>query len=442
MNTLLWLLDADKMQLLSRRIWGFQAVFVRKESLLMRTHAEIKTRPSRFQEAPAPGSWRHYAQYRQALRRAGVQPRLEIGAVDDPLEREADRAAAHVLSSPVPIAMSSAPAHVQRDPTSPTAWREHMAQGRWAELYQYLHSQHMEYMLIYLDALNEAEIDAIIRNADASKTDESSKNRVLAGAWAANFFKDKALTAQDLAIAKEKALTLSQAERKKIVDYLNSSSSEAAQNLLAELNKPFLGYTASGYDFSSRFFRHAGTLGFGLESAAGRLPSVPWTEAGQTTPTNRRATQSFGNSDIIFFSGHQYARYDMPGYFTDDGSNKTFNLKAVARGQEKVKLVVSTSCATLLRDIARLYMEKFPNALVLGYRGRTPANGSVVANAFVENLSTKGLVDLTSPSDLEKVKNSWKDITTSHPGKDSEPGALYQRKVEVFVRGEWITYQI
>ena len=46
----------------------------------MKTHVEDKKPvPSRTYATPAPSSLAHYEQYRQAMRRAGVQPRLETG---------------------------------------------------------------------------------------------------------------------------------------------------------------------------------------------------------------------------------------------------------------------------------------------------------------------------------------------------------------------------
>jgi hypothetical protein len=49
---------------------------------------------------PVPNALAHQAQLRHALLRAGVQPRLTIGAVNDPLEREADAAAERVMRMP------------------------------------------------------------------------------------------------------------------------------------------------------------------------------------------------------------------------------------------------------------------------------------------------------------------------------------------------------
>ncbi|MCL2259641.1 MAG: hypothetical protein FWC28_01070 [Proteobacteria bacterium] len=70
----------------------------------MKTHAETKTHPpSRSPAMPTPNSLAHHEQYRQAMRRAGVQPRLEIGATGDALEREAEAAAERVVHMPEPL---------------------------------------------------------------------------------------------------------------------------------------------------------------------------------------------------------------------------------------------------------------------------------------------------------------------------------------------------
>jgi len=72
----------------------------------MKTHAGTQiSAPSRSQPktAPVPHALAHQEQLRSALRHAGVQPRLEMGAVNDPLEREADRVAEHVMRMPEPL---------------------------------------------------------------------------------------------------------------------------------------------------------------------------------------------------------------------------------------------------------------------------------------------------------------------------------------------------
>ena len=43
------------------------------------------------------------------------------------------------------------------------------------------------------------------------------------------------------------------------------------------------------------------------------------------------ATKSFEKSDILFFSGHQYAQYRRPGVFTNDTSDYCFNMGAISK---------------------------------------------------------------------------------------------------------------
>ena len=67
----------------------------------MRSHTEVKKGvSSRSYTAPVPNALAHQAQLRSVLFRAGVQPRLKIGAVDEPLER--------VMRMPEPLVSSGA----------------------------------------------------------------------------------------------------------------------------------------------------------------------------------------------------------------------------------------------------------------------------------------------------------------------------------------------
>ena len=93
----------------------------------MKTHAEAKTAQpsSRAHATPVSNALSHQAQYRQALLRAGVQPRLEIGAVNDPLEREADVAAKRVMQMSEPRAPQGnlVQSKAQAAPTTPASPR-------------------------------------------------------------------------------------------------------------------------------------------------------------------------------------------------------------------------------------------------------------------------------------------------------------------------------
>lgn len=73
----------------------------------MRSHVEARSEAARrfFPVRPTPNSLAHHNALRQALQRAGVQPKLEIGPANDPLEREADRMAEQVMRMPDPRAV-------------------------------------------------------------------------------------------------------------------------------------------------------------------------------------------------------------------------------------------------------------------------------------------------------------------------------------------------
>jgi len=328
------------------------------------------------------------------------------------------------------------------------ALRKNITEGKWKEAYTYLQVQWMKIMLEKLHALTEPELDLLIANADAardakdSNIGEGGKNRTLAGVWAAKAFKNTALSDADLELAKQKALTVPYDQRKEIVDYLKPGTSKAAKKLRITLNKPFLGYTASAYDFSDRFLRQSDKLGFDVESSTRTLPTTAWTGDDpdpQLPATTDEATKSFEKSDIVFFSGHQYAQYKRPGLYTNDASDSCFNMGAISKKLNKVKLVASTSCATICKDVARIYKDKFPNALVLGYKYSAPLNGALVSNSFSDNLVKKGPVDLNSPAGLGDVRDAWKKATTSNPGTEGAPGILFGDDVEYYGGGKWKT---
>ncbi|MCL2178497.1 MAG: DUF4157 domain-containing protein [Proteobacteria bacterium] len=77
---------------------------------LVETKAFVPSRPY-VNATPIPNALAHQAQLRQALGRAGVQPRLET---NHPLEREADTAAERVVRMPKPLEKAPLPVHEQQ----------------------------------------------------------------------------------------------------------------------------------------------------------------------------------------------------------------------------------------------------------------------------------------------------------------------------------------
>lgn len=326
--------------------------------------------------------------------------------------------------------------------------QKYISGADWKAAHEFLMGQWMKIMLEKLDGLSETEIVSLIANADAAKNakgsmlGEGGKNRNLAAILAVKSTKSASMTDAEIDTAVKKEMTVPFDQRKEIISFLAKSKAKAAKKLVGILNKPFLGYTASAYDFSDRFLKHADKLGYEIEGTTKTLPTTPWTGDDpdtQTTHTTDTASKSFEQSDIVFFSGHQYAQYKRPGLYTNDNSDSCFNISALSKKINKVKLVASTSCATICKDVASIYESKFPNALVLGYKYSAPMNGGVVSAAFTNNLVAKGAIDLTTSSGLDAVKDAWRTATTSNPGKEGQPGMLQGGNVEFYNGKKWQT---
>jgi hypothetical protein len=209
--------------------------------------------------------------------------------------------------------------------------------------------------------------------------------------------------------------------------------------LFASLAKPFAGYVASGFDFSDRFFKQSPKLGFSVENPSlGGYKAGPY-DRNQPAAVTDPAEESFKKSDILFFSGHQYAQYREPGNFTDDASKTCFNISMLSKENKRVKLVVSTSCATLCKDVAKIWKAKFPDALILGYRFSAPTNGGVVADAFGAKLIALGPITLTNQSDMDKVRKAWKSVVLGGGSIGGGPALLFGDVVEFYEAGKWVS---
>ncbi|MCF0074349.1 hypothetical protein LZD49_27950 [Dyadobacter sp. CY261] len=210
-------------------------------------------------------------------------------------------------------------------------------------------------------------------------------------------------------------------------------------SLFAVLSKPLLGYTASGFDFSKRFFHQDTKLGFDVENRSlGSHKTPDPYDKGQTAAVTNPAEKSFEKSDMLFFSGHQYAQYKEPGQFGDDQIESCFNVGMISKALSKVKLIVSTSCATICKDVAKIWQSKFPGATILGYRFSAPLDGSKVATGFGNQLAKKGPVDLSNSTGMAKVKEAWKSVVLAKHSIGGGPGILEGTEVEFHNGKTWV----
>lgn len=225
-------------------------------------------------------------------------------------------------------------------------------------------------------------------------------------------------------------------ERRKEIAKNYSATIAADDRKLAwrESQKPFAGYTVSGYDPSSRFTKPEQMAQAGYSPAAahqdtetqGFRPSEASArseELKEMRATSRTAQKPFSQADVLVFSGHQYAQYKAPGVWTDDNTSDpaVFDIRTLKPPLNNVKLIVSTSCATICKEPAAIWKSLFPKAVFLGYRKSAPLNGAVMASNFVSRLPKDMLFESGGQS---AAVSAWKGaIKAVHPDDATrEPG--------------------
>lgn len=150
-----------------------------------------------------------------------------------------------------------------------------------------------------------------------------------------------------------------------------------------------------------------------------------------------------GRTDILYFRGHQYAQYGAPGVFTSDGS-RWVDLRYVKQtgGFANVKLLISTSCATICKEALEIFTGLFPNAVLLGYRKSAPVDGGAVRDSFDKKIQglKRGLL-LDQQVDVDAIIGVWKaTITAIHKGQtDPQPGFFQAGTVEYWDGKAWQT---
>lgn len=201
-----------------------------------------------------------------------------------------------------------------------------------------------------------------------------------------------------------------------------------------ESQKPFAGYTVSGYDPSARFTKPEQVAQAGYTPVAGHQDtetqgfrpseaSARSEEIKEMRATSRTAQKPFSQADVLVFSGHQYAQYKVPGVWTDDNTSDpaVFDIRTLKPPLNNVKLIVSTSCATICKEPAAIWKSLFPKAVFLGYRKSAPLNGAVMASNFVSRLPKDMLFESGGQS---AAVSAWKGaIKAVHPDDATrEPG--------------------
>ena len=148
-----------------------------------------------------------------------------------------------------------------------------------------------------------------------------------------------------------------------------------------------------------------------------------------------------GRTDIVYFRGHQFAQYRAPGVFSSWDERYGFDLRYIekAGGFPNVKLMISTSCATLCKEALEVFHALFPNAVILGYRKSAPRRGSVVRDAFqskTKALSRPLLLD--QPVDIGAIISAWKSVIEEvHAGETDPMPGYYDGTVHYWDGAAW-----
>jgi Domain of unknown function (DUF4157) len=198
-------------------------------------------------------------------------------------------------------------------------------------------------------------------------------------------------------------------ENRKAVSKGHSKAARTDDRTLAwaESLKSFAGYIGSGYDTANRLLTGTNRRKLGLTLAPSHKPWRSFADKQNESAHRPDAQQAFSESNVLVFSGHQYAQYQLPGVWNTGDWDYTLDVRGITGPLPNVKLLISTSCATLCKEAYEVWKDIFPNAIFLGAARSTPKKGSKLANAFVKNLPPDLLFDDGAPG-LSGAISAWK----------------------------------
>ena len=195
-------------------------------------------------------------------------------------------------------------------------------------------------------------------------------------------------------------------------------SADVANAIWDESGTALGGYTGFYPGFAPDIKAHLKKLGASetLSASPFELSASGSAHRSRAKAKGRAEVADLARTDIVYFRGHQYAQYRAPGLFADGNETYGFDLRYVEKvgGFANVKLMISTSCATLCKEALDLFTGLFPNAAILGYRKSAPINGAEVRDDFRDRINalTRPLL-LDQPVDISTVVSTWKAVIES-----------------------------
>ncbi|SMO71760.1 eCIS core domain-containing protein [Fodinibius sediminis] len=232
--------------------------------------------------------------------------------------------------------------------------------------------------------------------------------------------------------------------RRKLVAELGSDQATALWN---EAGTPFGGYRGSYPGYYGGAKGRLKKLGTSEIDPYRAFKFDPRTDDASAFRAGRTAAAVSEKSvlkatDILYFYGHQYAQYKSPGVFANGMQTQFIDLRALAaHGRfDKVKLIISTSCATICKEAVNVFSSLFPNAVILGYRKSAPLHGSSVRNDFETGIrSLKRPLLLEKNIDVNAIIDVWKTVVKKHHPNEARrfPGYYKGGTVYYLEKGKW-----
>lgn len=217
-----------------------------------------------------------------------------------------------------------------------------------------------------------------------------------------------------LKIIRRCATTAQQADIRKILTAALARNADAVWN---EAGTVFGGYTGMYPGYATDIKNRLTNLGASETVPFGTFEVKDYpNKAGSPAAASKVAkgeTPDLIRTDIVYFRGHQFAQYKAPGVFSDADIGRAFDLRYIDQkgGFPNVKLMISTSCATLCNEALDLFHAIFPNAVILGFGKSAPIEGAQLRNDFEAKL--KALMRpllLDQAADIASIISSWKSV--------------------------------
>ncbi len=236
-------------------------------------------------------------------------------------------------------------------------------------------------------------------------------------------------------------------EKTKMQSYLETKlGATSATEIWDEAGTAFGGYRG----VYPGFYQGAKRLNnLGVKEAEGFKPfdyPEPEIDDKLFSPRGKKSAKAMASTmeatDILYFYGHQYAQYGNPGAFANGKQDKFVDLRKLkGNGNfDRVKLIISTSCATICKEAIEVFTALFPNAVILGFRKSAPLEGEILRNDFEKAiLGLKKPLLLNQAVDVAAIIDAWKSVIVKTYPNEAErlPGYFQGGTVYFLKNGKW-----